>query len=490
MGVEKQHDGIKKRVVADVSPNILRISKKPSLTKKEAQESLQPEMELPPRPTSSIPKIYDRRGSPLQAARPPSFMEKFAKEQKEGVRRQEEGIIITESLDGVETKEKRSRRSRSALVGIVAALIMAGVFAVLLSTVFARLKIVIKPRVENLNLDSLTAAFDASVSKILFPQKVIPAELLEFPRKVVDTFETTGREYVEEKARGKVRVYNRFSSLPQKLIGGTRFLTESGILFRLPESITIPGAKIEEGKIIPNFIETELAADKVGEESNIKENAILKIQGFKGTAKYEGFYAEAPVGFSGGFKGETRVVSQDDLRKAQEATTKKAYDELEAEISRKVPPGFKLIRPLREIQIVKVEAPRPKTKADRFVVEVEAKGRVLIFRESDLVLLFKNLILKDDLTKELVEGSTVFDYRVQNADFDKKIANVVVGGVLKTKDIIPQEELSSLIKGRKEGTIIEILKGRSEISSFKLSFFPPWLFSAPDNAVKIRFLVE
>ncbi len=385
--------------------------------------------------------------------------------------------------------EKRSPKSRwqwgagAAVFGIL-------VLAVLLSTVFARITIKVKPNVENVEVKDIIAALDVSVSRPLFPQKVVPAELLEFSRKKQGEFESTGREYIEDKARGKVKIFNSFSSSAQTLVEGTRFVTDSGALYRLIKTIAIPGAKIDEGKIIPEFIEAELVADKAGEEENVSREVGLKIPGFKGTAKYEGFYAKAPSGFSGGFKGDARVVSKDDLKKAEEQVSKEVFEELRQEILRKVPSDFKLLDALREIQITKLDAPRPGTRRDKFSVEAEARGRILIFRENDTLSLVKELVLNGDQTKEVVNNSARLGYEVRSVDFNKKKSEIVIRGGLNVKSVVPVEEIRGLIRGRKEGSILEVLKGRSELATFSVAFFPPWIFSAPDDPDKIRLVIQ
>lgn len=364
------------------------------------------------------------------------------------------------------------------------------VLGILLSTVFARITVTLKPRVDTLTLQDILVLMDASVSRPLLEQKVIPAERLEFNKKITGEFESTGREYIEEKARGKVRIYNRFSSSPQTLVEGTRFLTDSGALYRLAKSIVIPGAKIEEGKIIPESVETELTADKAGEEGNLKGELTLKIPGLKGTAKYEGFYASLSGGFSGGFKGEALVVSKEDLKKAEETVTKKLYEELQQEMARKVPLNFKVMDALREIQVSKLDAPRPNSRSDKFSAETTGRGRLIIFRELDSVAVLKATVLKDDKTREYIDGSASLQYQIKTVDFEKGRAEVVVRGSLKAKAVVPEKELAESIKSKKEGSIIEVLKSRNELAAFSVAFFPPWLFKAPSDLLKIKFIIS
>lgn len=378
----------------------------------------------------------------------------------------------------------------AVFVWAAAASVFLVICVVLLSTVFAQVSVYATPKQENLELKDILILLDTSVGRVLSQQKVVPAERFEFVRTLRNDFESTGKKFVQEKARGKVKIYNRFSSSPQNLVQNTRFLTESGFLYRLPKSINVPGAKIEEGKIIPQFIEEELIADKAGGEFNVDKEVSLTIPGFKGSAKYDGFYAIAPSGFVGGFVGEARVVSKDDIKKAQEGVTKELYNEIEKEIARKVPGDFKLIDPLREIQIVSVNSPKENSLGEKFSIDAKAVGRVIAFHEKDVSELLKSVLLKDGAVREFVDGSLRLTYIVKDADFIKGRVEVVLDGTLKTKATIPADALADLIKAKKEGTIIDILKNREELLSFRIVFFPPWLFRAPSQLSKIKFRIE
>lgn len=419
----------------------------------------------------------------------PSFIEKYAAEERE------RGIVLTDDNGwpapaSPPVPPKRTIRTGKIGWGLTAGGIAMVISAALASTIFAKLTVTLKLRTEEVALKEIAAVFDTSVSRLLLPQRVLPAQKLEFSRNLTEEFEATGTKKIADKARGKVKIYNGFSSSPQSLVASTRFVTDSGVLFRIERTITIPGAEINEGKIVPKFIEAELVADQAGDTGNIPEGVTLKIPGFKGSPKYEGFFAQTSTGFSGGYVGEARVASRDDIKKAQEHLTQKAYDELQKEILRKIPADFKLIDQLREIEITKIEAPKPDSKHDRFPVEVRSVARVVVFRESDVQELVRDLVLKNDSQKEIVDGSQRIDYLVKNIDFNKGKADILLQGAVKVKPTISQDEFAALILGKKEGSIIEALKNRPELASFRVAFFPPWLFKSPGDSGKIRFIIE
>lgn len=429
-------------------------------------------------------------GKNIAEAKPGTFMDKYASARRE---EPEQGIIITDisslenELGGEESKKLFTRPLRWWALGSIVAMV---ILVFLVSTVFARLTVTLKPKLENMVLKDVSVTLDSSVPKVLSAERVIPAERLEFVRSAAEEFDATGQKFIEEKARGKVQIYNSYSSSPQTLVENTRFITDSGILYRLTKNTLIPGAKVGEGKIIPKFVEVELAADRAGEEANFEGEVNLKIPGFKGSPKYSGFYASSLSGFSGGFRGDTRVVSKSDLVKAEEFVTKKAYSEVKEEIARKIPPEFSLIDALREVEITKIDIPRENTRRDRFSAEAKAVGKVIVFRGEDIKEFLKAAVLKDDKTKELISDTVSVRQQIRSVDFSKGKADVSLQGEIKVKSVIPEGEFASLISGKKEGSIIELLKQRPELSAFRLAFFPPWRFSSPQEIEKIKFVIE
>lgn len=434
-----------------------------------------------------------------EAGKPPSFLERWddkeeEKDEEKEAPAEEEATEKEEKDAGILISESSERKGRlpgrvfwggtgAGLAALIAVL-------ALLSTVFARVTLILRPALEQISVEDVLVAFDTSVSKTLVSQRVLPAELFRFSRTERGEFSATGEKFVEEKARGTARIYNEFSSSPQALVATTRFLAPDGTLYRLSRAVTVPGAKVEDGKIVPQYIEAELAADTIGESGNKTGEIRLIIPGFKGSSKYEGFYGVAPAGFAGGFRGKARVVSEDDLKKAQEEITKNAYQLLERELAAKIPSEFKVTEGLRKIQISEIDAPRVNSPGERFTAGASALADVFAFRGGDVVELLKELILKGDTAKEFVSGSEDIQYQVRAVDFAKGRAEVLLRGTVKVKSVISQDELATLVAAKKEGSILEALKKRSELAEYRIAFFPPWLFKAPADTEKIKFKVE
>lgn len=122
----------------------------------------------------------------------------------------------------------------------------------------------------------------------------------------------TGEESVTEKSTGTIIIYNSYSETEQKLIKNTRFETADGLIFRIEDSISVPG---KSGNT-PGSIEASVIADESGEQYNIGL-ADFTIPGFKDLPQFSSFYAKSKTPMTGGFEGTRKVVDEDDVEKVK-----------------------------------------------------------------------------------------------------------------------------------------------------------------------------
>lgn len=98
----------------------------------------------------------------------------------------------------------------------------------------------------------------------------------------------------DKKARGKVMIYNEYSSSHQTLVATTRLLSESGKIFRLVDDAIVPGFKKTNNGIEAGTIQVDVIADGLGEEYIIGPSKFF-IPGFKSIneEKYSKIYAKS-----------------------------------------------------------------------------------------------------------------------------------------------------------------------------------------------------
>lgn len=96
---------------------------------------------------------------------------------------------------------------------------------------------------------------------------IIPASIFSPPPvNVTQLFPATGQNAnVNSKAQGTITIYNDYSAAPQELVATTRFVTPDGKIFRIVNTVTVPGATVAaNGTITPSSIDTPIIADQGG----------------------------------------------------------------------------------------------------------------------------------------------------------------------------------------------------------------------------------
>jgi hypothetical protein len=145
------------------------------------------------------------------------------------------------------------------------------------------------------------------------------------------TLSVSETKVVESKASGKIVIYNNFDSEPQRLIKNTRFESAAGKIYRVNQSVVVPG----KNGTTPGSIEVTVYADEVGSSYNAAPTDFT-IPGFKGTERYSGFFARSNGPLTGGASGNVSLVAGSDIDAAK--------DELALELREAVKANLKEIK--------------------------------------------------------------------------------------------------------------------------------------------------
>ncbi len=207
-----------------------------------------------------------------------------------------------------------------------------------LSLMFAGATVTVHPKQDTVVVD---ATFKASSQNPGEGGLAIQRIVLErTAKRVVDA---KGEEEVEERASGKITIYNEYSDTPQRLIKNTRFESTANRIYRIQESIEVPGKKSDGSA---GTIEVTVYAEEPGEAYNIENTESFTIPGFSGLPQEELIYAKSNGPLSGGFKGVKRTVEEEDRSQALKALEQQLRDELlsAAFTSTEKPEGYHLFK--------------------------------------------------------------------------------------------------------------------------------------------------
>lgn len=145
----------------------------------------------------------------------------------------------------------------------------------------------------------------------------------------------TESKKTETYAKGIVVLYNEYSSRPQNLLIDTRLEDNEGRIYMTNERTTIPGMK----NSVPGSVEVGITAQKTGVEYN-GEPRDFKIIGFKGSSKYDKYYARSKGEITGGVSGLVYYAGENQLEKIEAEASKAFYNSLIKKLKAQIPNGY------------------------------------------------------------------------------------------------------------------------------------------------------
>lgn len=350
-----------------------------------------------------------------------------------------------------------------------------------LSPVFGSVQVVITPKKDSLKFDLNVSSGDLS----------LPSQIFQIIKQETKSFPASGKKELKTKAGGFINVYNGYSSKEQILIKNTRFISKGGQLFRSVKTVTVPGAAIEEGKIIPSSIKMEILADQIGPEYNIGPTDFT-IPGLQGTAKYEAFYGKSEQALKGGANGIVSVVTKDDLKKAQDNLEQDLQSQLEKEIKEKIPANLLFLNNASAIKILESKfSENENDVANAFDITLKASIKAIVFNEKNVRQLI-SVYLETKLSSNQLEQTETRKVNYDNikTNWDKEILTFSVKGEEIIAAKLDLDKIQARILGQPDAEISNILSSWSGIDKSEVIFWPIWLRTAPVNLNKIHLTVE
>lgn len=370
-------------------------------------------------------------------------------------------------------------------------LIILGVLftGITLLTIQSKLDLKVQPYLESLSLEE-TFEVRVGAENVSLEGKIIPGRFFDDEIEKWEQFESTGKLQKTGKARGKIRVYNSHTPpTPLTLSATTRFLSsQNGKIFRSPEKIYLPAAKVSQGKVIPSIVEIEVEAQEPGEDYNIGPSK-FSLPGLAGTPFYYTVYAESESSMAGGFKKEVRIVSEEDIENAKNSLHQNLFRDAKNSLRNKISEDFVLL----EGAILEEDSElyclqKPEQEYSEFSCQGKIKIKGIGFKLSDLKELSKIFIANIiSPSEKLSEDSLNFEYLSQNLVLEKgkMILDLKIEGAI-YKDI-PIATLSEQIEGKSKEEIKEIIfSNYPQVESIKMKFWPFWVRKAPKTSDRIK----
>lgn len=299
----------------------------------------------------------------------------------------------------------------------------------------------------------------------------------------------TGAGAETAKARGTIRIYNDFSQSSQPLVATTRFEAPDGKIFRLVQSVVVPGVNEKDGKRERGMIEATVVADLAGPEFNIGATRFT-IPGFKGSQKYEKFTAESTQSFAGGSVSGTtdqKVVSLDDKARA----AAKASEEIKAyvlnEVKATLAPGEVAIAESLQInRSSETTTPPLGAGATNFSYEGRYSAQMFIISETAV----RERIQKERATSggvTLAPKEYDIRYTALLPKYESGRIDMTIESTVRFQAELDAEKLEGALLGLDEAGIREFLKIHPEIERLQVEFDPQLFISTlPRDADRVE----
>ncbi|NTV44269.1 MAG: hypothetical protein HGA67_01060 [Candidatus Yonathbacteria bacterium] len=208
------------------------------------------------------------------------------------------------------------------------------VLVVMIMNVFSGATATITPRQENAFIQGQFTAMRGSNDPT-----ILGFEVMNLAADESEDIPATAEQQVERRASGRIVIYNAYNTSDQRLVKKTRFEDAKGNIYRIDESVVVPGMRTENGETVPGSIEVTVYADEPGEQFNAGL-VDLTVPGFKGTPQYTKIYARSKTEMTGGFIGKEKVASEEAVVAARADVERKLTETLLANARAQTPDGF------------------------------------------------------------------------------------------------------------------------------------------------------
>lgn len=220
----------------------------------------------------------------------------------------------------------------------------------------------------------LSARTDGGAGSVRF-------ETVSFSEDLEAVVKATGEAEVARKASGTIVIYNAYGTAAQRLIKNTRFETPDGKIYRIDESVTVPG--VHGTDKTPGQIEVVVYADAPGKEYNIGLSDFT-IPGFKGDPRYEKIFAKSKTAMAGGALGMMKVVSEEEKAATVERLKGELATALATKAKAQAPQGYLLVNGATAISYEEVDKTSDDLGKDEALVALRGTVRAVLLAEADL----------------------------------------------------------------------------------------------------------
>lgn len=407
-----------------------------------------------------------------------------------GVEKKEAPVKIAESLGLQEHEDSipEAPRPRPMLFwGLLAAAFVGAGFGA--SVLLAKARVTVWPEGRDLFIQDKIKA-SVSQTTIDLENKVIPAARLVEEKESTRPFPATGKKTKETKAEGIIRVFNTYSTSPQTLVANTRFISESGKLFRSKSKVAVPAARYQNGNLVAGTIDIMVTAAESGESYNIGPSN-FSLPGLAGTPLYTTVYGKSLQPMAGGAQTSALVVTEDDIAHSKDQLIENLIKLGKEAVGAKIPQGYTLLPGFMTSEVLSASSlAKEGTELEQFNVSAKVKVSALVFKQEDAESLMKYLLAKTITQDERIDEHSV-SVSLQEERLETVQGIGVISGTAKGRSLraVDSLALKNDLHGLSQHDALLLLAGYPGVEKYKISFSPFWLKRVPKTPNKIEIAV-
>jgi hypothetical protein len=440
-------------------------------------------------PAQSGEELYDE--DPVQIPIKKSFkerrnidkMEMFPSRGRRAYDKGEETYGRRESDDIVyhdpRTRYEKKRQSLGTLA-FIAALLLLVVGGGLLTFVFNRATVTIVPKHEDLVDFRKTIMFATPAADTANTISFVVATTSLAKEKTLPLSET---KRVEAKASGKIIIYNNYSGESQRLIKNTRFESSTGKIYRINQSVEVPG----KSGSTPGSVEVTVYADGFGAEYNSAPDDFT-IPGFRGTPQYTGFYARSNGPITGGASGTASLAALSDINAAKDELAIELAQDIKKALGKEKKEGH--VGLYSAIDVVYEDNEAALLRGETSTYRVTATGYLMFANASELAQSVAQSVRDYSGEAVRLDHTDRLTFTRKDTDRIKDMTSLemLVEGSPRVVFLTDAEALKALVAGKKRSEFTSLMKGIPSIEGAEISFSPLWLSTFPVETSKINVI--
>ena len=365
-------------------------------------------------------------------------------------------------------------------------LVIIFVVMVVIPAVFSGATVKITPRHEVVGVDNDFTALKGNATSTL------GFEIMKLDDSASVTVPASGTEKVEKKASGTITIFNEYSSVAQKLIAKTRFKSPDGLIYRIQEAVSVPGAKSSSKGLVPGTLDVVVYADAAGAEYNIKP-ADFTIPGFESSPKYTKIYAKSKASMVGGIVGLVKIADPKTIADAQTQLRAALTDKVRRQAVVQTPANYMLYTDDSFIKFADVSSNVADT-ASTSDQTFEVRGSATIYG-----ILFSTHDLARAVATKLISNYNNEDVSISNVDklkftIDKTAVSSIddldklsfhLKGQASIEWLFDESDLKQKLSGLRKSEYSQIFAEFPGISRAEVVMSPAWAVSFPRDPKKI-----